>query len=63
MTLKVERKRNYHPTDWQKCKRLMMSSLGAAAGKLVSHAVFEDGRIGRATFWFSGGHQAALISK
>ena len=63
MTLKVERKRNYHPTDWQKCKRLMMSSLGTAAGKLVSHTVFEDGRIGRATFWFSGGHRAALISR
>lgn len=36
MTLKVERKRNYHPTDWQKCKRLMISSLGTASGKLVS---------------------------
>ena len=54
MTLKVERKRNYHPTDWQKFKRLM-SSLGTDAGKLVSHAVFEGVRIGKAVFWRASG--------
>ena len=55
MTLKVERKRNYHPTDIQfgHCFR----EVG------VSHAVFEDERIGRATLWFSGGHRAPLISR
>lgn len=51
MTLKVERKRNYHPTDWQKFKRLMMSSLGTDAGKLVSHTILEGVRIGTAIFW------------
>lgn len=50
MTLKVERKRNYHPTDWQKCKRLMMSSVGTDAKKRVSHTAFEGARTGEAVF-------------
>lgn len=51
MTLKVERKRNYHPTDWQKFKRLMMSTFGMGARKLVYHTVFEGITIGKAIFW------------
>lgn len=50
MTLKVERKRNYHPTDWQKFKRLMMSTFGMEARKLVYHTVFERITIGQAIF-------------
>lgn len=51
MTLKVERKRNYHPTDWQKFKRLMMSSFGLEARKLVYPAFFGGMTIGKAVFW------------
>lgn len=49
MTLKVKRKRNYHPTDWQIFKRLMMSSSGMDARKLIYHTVFEGVTIGKAT--------------
>lgn len=55
MTLKVERKRNYHPTDWQKFKRLMMSTSGVEARKLVYHTVFEGMTIGIAVFWRASG--------
>lgn len=50
MTLKVERKRHYHPTDWQKFKRLMMPRFDLDVKKLVPHAFFVGVNIGKAIF-------------
>lgn len=44
MTLKAERKRNYHPTDWQTFQRFMTSSLCTDVRKLVCRALFAGGR-------------------
>lgn len=59
MTLKVERKRHYHPTDWQKFKRLMMPRFDLDVKKLVLHTFFVGVNIGKAIF--SGEHLALSV--
>lgn len=55
MTLKAERKRNYHPTDWQTFQRFMTSSLSADVRNLVCCALFVGGREGELAKPFAKG--------